>query len=641
MKIRRFAGYITLLIIGLLVSYPAMSQVPVELSKEKVVISGVQYYIHQVKKGQTTFSIAKAYGVTVQEITAENPPALYGLREGQVLRIPAKAPVPAAVSQSAVTRDETKFSYHVLKRGETIYSLSRLYGISETDIVRSNTGMDITKLSVGTEIAIPRKDFMPPKQKMVQQDSRYIYHKVEKGESLTSIAEKYSVPLRVLRRENRNMRFPKVGDFVKVPANIADLPEPVEEPVEDTDTVVMEEPVIRLERPVGYTAVSKLNGSIDVAVLLPFYLDRNSNRYEGSPASKTRKRLPEEWIFPQSLDFVEMYNGILLAADTLRALGLNVNLQTWDIADDTAALYGLIRSGRLRDMDLIIGPVYSRNLQMLAPYAAEFEIPVVSPVPVLNSRVLEGNPTVFLANSSLEAAQRVLAREISMYNRNNMVFIHTDTSGRDPDVMRYKEFIFSELNQRMSYEDIRFREMVFYSRSKFGNDSINRISHTLSESMPNLVIIASEDPPVISEIMTGIHGLSKRYDVKVIAYPALAYIDNLDPRIFFDLNQLVFSPYRIDYTSEDAIQFNLDYFRKFLTMPLETSFAWIGYDIAYYFLSGIAMQGKGLMEHPELHHPSLLQNEFDFMRKSVNDGFENHKLFKIRYTRDYEIFQED
>jgi len=44
------------------------SQVLVERSKDKVIISGVAYYIHQVKKGETAYSVSKAYGITVGKI---------------------------------------------------------------------------------------------------------------------------------------------------------------------------------------------------------------------------------------------------------------------------------------------------------------------------------------------------------------------------------------------------------------------------------------------------------------------------------------------------------------------------------------------------------------------------------------------
>lgn len=649
MKISRIiTGFIFLLFVLTVAPVKLRSQVPVETSKEKVIISGVPYFIHTVKKGQTSYSISKAYGIRVETLTAENPPALYGLKEGQVLRIPATAtePKPFGTEAPARVKDETRFSYHNLKAGETVYSLSRLYGVSDAEIIQSNPGIDINKLSVGTEIAIPKRDFITQKQKFNNQETKYIFHKVERGETLASIARKYNIPLRELRRENRNMRFPKVGDYIRVPSK--GIPEVTPVQPAEVDTIPeIEEPVTKIERPSGFTEIKKLEGKINVAVLLPFYLRENSDRIEvDSTIVKGKKqykysRLPEDWIYPVSFDFVEMYNGILLAADTLRSLGMDISINAWDLREDTLTLVNLIKSGKLADMDLIIGPVYSRNLQILSDYAANLGIPVVSPVALKSNSVLKGHTNLFIANPSLEVAQRQLSARIAESNNSNLVFIHTDSLGVDPDVKRYREMIFGELTRKMPYEDIRFRELIFYPRSAFGNDSINRISHTLADNMENIIIIASEDPSVISETITIAHGLSKKFNVRVYGYPSMIYLDNLDPGIFFELNQLILSPYSVNYSSPAVRQFDLNYRKKFLTMPLEVSYAWIGHDIAYYFISGIAMHGKQLMEHPEMHRPALLQNDFEFERKSPEDGFENQKLFKIRYSKDYVLRTED
>ncbi|HEX2970160.1 MAG TPA: LysM peptidoglycan-binding domain-containing protein [Bacteroidales bacterium] len=650
MKIKRGIVFFALFVFLSVVSTIIYSQIPVETSKEKVIISGNQYFIHTVKKGQTVYSISKAYGISVQDLTAENPPSLYGLKEGQVLRIPATGSGPqplVAVPTVISNKDESKFTYHSLKAGETIYSLSRLYGVSETEIMQSNPGIEINKLTVGSEIAIPKRDFMTRKEKFSDQEKKYIYHKVENGETLASIAEKYGITLRELRKENKNLRFPKVGDYVKVPAAVLPESQTEKQLQEERIDEIPAETIVEPVRPVGFTPVTNLNGSINVAVLLPFYLNDNSERVMiDSVIVKGRKQYkyserPGDWIYPLSLDFVEMYNGILLAADTLRSLGLNVNLQTYDIRQDTVAMSRLIQSGKLSDIDLIIGPVFSTNLRIVSRYAGNLGIPVISPVPLISNSVLSGNPTLFMTNSSIDVAQKILAKEISSYNNSNLVFIHTDSTGRDPDVRNYKKHIFNELTGKMPYEDIRFRELIFYPRSAFGNDSINRISHSLSENIQNVVIIASEDQAVVSEIMTIVHGLYKKFDIKVFGYPSMIYIENLDPKVFFDMNQLIFSPYKIDYTAKNVKAFNIDYFKKFLTMPMETSYAWIGYDICYYFLSGVAMHGKQFIEHPEIHNPELLQNKFEFERENSEDGFENQKLFKIRYSRDYDIIIEE
>ena len=83
-----------------------------------------------------------------------------------------------------------------------------------------------------------------------------------------------------------------------------------------------------------------------------------------------------------------MYEGILLAADTLRSLGLDINLYPFDIKSDTVEITKLIMSGKLAEMDLIIGPVYSHNLSIVAAYARDLGIPVVSPVPLINNSAL-------------------------------------------------------------------------------------------------------------------------------------------------------------------------------------------------------------------------------------------------------------
>ncbi len=498
-------------------------------------------------------------------------------------------------------------------------------------------------MSVGAEIAIPRRDFMTDRQKFNDQPPKYIYHKVTEGESLSSIASKYGLTLRELRRENRNLRFPQVGDYIRVPTSKMTEKEEIEIPMQDSVKVAVEEPVV-FPRPVGYTPVKSLSGSLNVAVLLPFYLRENSRRsYIDSSRSVRGKKImkvvkrPEEWIYDWSRDFIEMYDGILLAADTLRSLGLNITLKVFDIKSDTVELTNLINQGKLDGMDLIIGPVWPHNLSIVAAYAGPRGIPVVSPVQLFNNQVLVNNPNLFLANSTLEVAQKALAEKVSEYYDHNFIFINTDTAGTDQEVKNFKNLILSDLIVKMPFEEIKFKEFLFYSRSAFGNDSINRLGHALSENSKNLIIVASEDPPVISETLQEIYALMKKYDIKVFGYPALRDQTNLNPEYYFDLGLMLYSSYWIDYKKKDVMEFNSDYRKKFLTEPSELSYAWQGYDIAYYFISGLALNGQEFISHPEIHNPDLLQTVYDLRRSQITNGFENQKLYLIKYGKDYKI----
>jgi LysM repeat protein len=643
-KYKTLILFLTILVLSAMV----WSQVPVERSKDKIVISGVTYYLHIVKKGETIYSISKAYGIASEELTRENPPALNGLKEGQSLRIPEKLVTAASNSQTAsvplAIRDESRFIYHRLQGGETIYFLSKKYSVSENEIIQSNPSIDINKLPLGYEIAIPRKEFMNAKETFTNQQTKPYYHKVLNGETMASIARQYGLTVRELRRVNRDMRFPQVGDYLRIPGMKIPEEQQVVPIKADTVPVVQEEQVVFAEKPSEYTPVNNLRGSYNIAVLLPFYLSENSRRSEidSSKSVKGKKIYQEinrsdDWIYPRSLGFVEMYEGILLAADTLRALGLDINVHVFDIKNDTVEVVRLIRSGKLDKMDLIIGPVHSVNLSIVASYAGSLGIPVVSPVQLNNNSLLENNPFLFMASSSLEVIQNAIARKMGDYYNSNLVLIHSDSDQEIQDINKFRNLILNELSYKMPLEEIRLRDMVFYSRSVFGNDSINRLAQTLSDRTGNVIIIASEDTPVMSESITDVHTLSRKYNLSVFGYPNMRYLDNIDHKICFDLGLMIYSPYWIDYAKQDIIEFNSDFRAKFLTEPSEMSYAWQGYDIAYYFISGLAIHGKEFISHPEIHNPDLLHTEYDFRRKASNGGFENQKLFLVRYSNSYEL----
>ncbi|MDP4223997.1 MAG: LysM peptidoglycan-binding domain-containing protein, partial [Bacteroidota bacterium] len=502
----------------------------------------------------------------------------------------------------------------------------------------------INKLPLGYEIAIPRKEFMNEKMNFAGKDSQNYYHKVTMGETMASIARKYGLSVRELRRANRDVRFPQVGDYLRIPGMKVPENKPVEVIVQDTVTPVPKEEVVYLEHPAGYLPVRNLEGSYNLAVMLPFYLDENMKRTEvdssrivkGKKVYKVINR-PNDWVYPRSLGFVEMYEGILLAADTLRSLGLDVKLHVFDVAGDTTEVTKLISTGSLDNMDLIIGPVFSRNLALVATYAGSRGIPVVSPVQLSSNTILNDNPMLFMANPTTEVAERAIVRKVADYYNNNFVLIHSDSESDSADYARFKSEIINELASRIPFEDIKLKDFVFYSRSVFGNDSINRLENAFSGESSNFVIIASDDGPLMSESLTDVYALLRKYSINIFGYPGVRYLDNLDHKICFDLGLMVYSPYWIDYAKNDIQRFNTKFRQKFFTEPSEISYAWQGYDVAYYFLSGLAMHGKEFLAHPEIHNVDLLHTEYDFRRRATTDGFENQKLYLIRYSNNYDL----
>ena len=157
-----------LLLVTMLLPAELSAQVPapvaVEISTQKIVAEGKVYYMHQVVKGQTLYSISKAYNVTVDQLTSNNEIPPNGIKEGQMLKVPANAAATASAAATPANQDE-RFLYHKVKRGETLSSVAGEYGISVRDLKKANKGLLFPH--EGDYLMIPRKKItgQPPEKK--------------------------------------------------------------------------------------------------------------------------------------------------------------------------------------------------------------------------------------------------------------------------------------------------------------------------------------------------------------------------------------------------------------------------------------------------------------------------------------------
>jgi hypothetical protein len=81
----------------------------------------------------------------------------------------------------------------------------------------------------------------------------------------------------------------------------------------------------------------------------------------------------------------EYYSGARLALEELEEEGLNLNLHVFDNQNDTLKLKELIRSGKLKNMDMIVGPIQNDHMQLMADYASEKKVVTFSPLTAIDS----------------------------------------------------------------------------------------------------------------------------------------------------------------------------------------------------------------------------------------------------------------
>src|SRR5688572_19276061 len=115
-------------------------------------INGKVFVIHKVDEKETLFAISRRYGTTVDAIKQYNTTAASGLEIGQILKVPY---TPKVVNRPAGG------IVHKVAAKETLYSISRQYGVTTTEIKQWNN-LTADALSIGQEIVIKKSTGTTP-----------------------------------------------------------------------------------------------------------------------------------------------------------------------------------------------------------------------------------------------------------------------------------------------------------------------------------------------------------------------------------------------------------------------------------------------------------------------------------------------
>lgn len=150
-------------------------------------------FLHTVAKGETVYGIAKMYHASVEEIYRLNPGAREGINEGQQLTIPQRR----VISEEK----EENYRYHTILPKETLYSVSKTYSLKPEDVVNANPGLSVETFQVGKTIRIPFFESYEVVLPYEQQTANII-HKVERGETLYNISKKYGVEVDDIKKLN-------------------------------------------------------------------------------------------------------------------------------------------------------------------------------------------------------------------------------------------------------------------------------------------------------------------------------------------------------------------------------------------------------------------------------------------------------
>ncbi len=661
------------------------SQVPVQISDQTVILNNKKFYLHKVKKGQTLYSVCKAYKADQKEVMKINKLSTFEIKSGQLLKIP--------YTKKYNNDTLPDFFYHKVIQGETLFSLSQKYYVSVEAIIETNPVVKYG-LKTGQILKIPNSF----KKKRETENKKYLFYTVEKGNTLFSIAEAHNVsvdeliklnpeatngikPGQILKipnsfekkRETENEKYlfytvekgntlfsiavthnVSVDELIKLnpeatngikPGQILKIPTTYhnKELINDSippDTINklqkgLNDPLYFTEA--GITPCNQFEYSKDktfnVVLLLPLFLEKNLQYISSCQKEK------DPMFYKNTKRFIELYEGFLFALQKVKQQGLSVNLKVYDTENDSIKTENIMQSLNYPNVDLIIGPVYSKNIRIASKYAAKHHINLVSPLSK-NSSLLTNNPFVFQVIPSTEARINNVSKYLSKHNDSiNIVIIYKNSGEQLKWVNKFKEDYTLHDSLYLQPDTSVFKIIQYDTDIKVTDEQQEKINRALKQKYKNIIYIPSDNEVFVTQVIDKLYAANDSLDLEIIGSDKWINFQNINSAVFNRISFNFISPLYVNYNSPDVKKFIVNFRTVYKTEP--SFFSFQGYDIAYYFLNTLRKYGRIFQfcisaKDAFPNHRGLI-TDFNFERINTTGGFENKNSFILKFNDTFQL----
>ncbi len=554
--------------------------------------------------------------------------------------------VPAAVeiSKEKVNVNGEIFYLHKVLPKQTLYSISKAYGIPVEVIQKVNpsladglkagmllyipqtTAADTTAPAVGNstkqtvEQTSEKPEAKTEKPQRTVKKKKYKKYNVKWYETLDDVAVKFNVTVDAIIALNdidtasgkriRGIMIPdkefissmQSGPSVKEDSEVTPAAQP------EAQSIVAVPPGLKR------TSGAYDDGPYVISVVLPF----NASRLTGN-------------LNAYAADF---YAGVLTAAGQLKEEGLMEHfvINTVDLSQYDSS-WDMIADGALKGSELIIGPISERDLQPVAALAKNKEIPVVSPLDLNTASLADGNPYFYLFPPQSDLA---LSHQIDRISDNrhapesSITVIYED--GTDSSELTLETF------HELTEKGLQFNKFKYDFLSGRGID--NLMSQSLSPTHTNRVIIPSMNEAFITDALRNLNLIKSSYDYRIEVYGMSRWksFETIESNYLHALDLRLAMSYYTDYNDSLTVEFINRYREAFNTEP--TSFSYQGYDILTFFVKAMNTYGKDFPAAIINERKNLLQSDVLFLPVAPGSGCENRAFRDICFTKGWTVVTE-
>ncbi|CAI8165613.1 MAG: Uncharacterised protein [Crocinitomicaceae bacterium] len=580
-----------------------------------------KFTYHTVSKGETSYGIAKKYQIDLNEFFNYNPSASNGLSKGDTLKIPIKT----FVNQTIDNEIDSSIKIHKVLPGETLWSIAKIYGI-RLPTIKAYNKLSTNELSESQLLLIPNiqsdtSNMVQPLFKhvdhpMLKKCDTLIIHKVKKKETLYSISKKYSVGLDQIIKNNPilNEFGLKKDQELKIILRIKDC---IEDSVENQND--------SLDLFLGSIYDQK---TLRISLVLPFFTNKSDSIIVNCPENTNCT------IDKISENSFQIYNGVKIALRDLKELGYNLELNVFDSKYDTNTIKEIFQDTLFKSSNLIIGPLYSKNIKMMRVFSNNSHIPMISPYNI-PSQALFNYPDLF----KIQPSRSTQSKEMAIYIKNSKddynLLLLSDVEDNKSKVYGN---IFSDAFNDTIYlikDSLKEVDSILPTLLKRGDDW-SHLLDKLSKKKSNLIIITSNQVPFLTYAFNKIIEFSNskehyKSDFEIFGFEDIYRIKTIDVIYKNKFNLHFVSKGIPDLNSNRIAEFK-DKYRDFLSAE-PTKYSYLGYDI----VKSIFMKIYPDKLNSESYYQGLLNDVF-YNRIDLGSGSENN-LVNFYRIEDYNLIQ--
>lgn len=603
-------------------------------------ILGKEYYVYVVKKGESVYGIAKKNGWDLEELLRLNPEASGSIEKGERLYYPTgKVSVVSEMPQTVeidfsslepikhrVKKGETVYSisrqynipldiiyknnpnskkgvksgdlielpqngsaqfyYYTIKNGDTLPAIAQTYNTSVEDILKNNAGLTTGNIKAGEVIRISiNSNLGKIKTEMVTEErvSQISDYKVAKNETWEDISGKTGVEIEVLKEVNNNTESPKENAIVTVP---------VIETVEVEQTVGFEEP-----ENMTFEEVQEIYDSI-----------KGVSPDEARIESVRLALVMDE---PNSKKDIDFTRGLLIGLTEFKNATYKIDLKVMD---------GRVSTGDLIDElddfepNLIISTADRAFPLFLADYGNTNNIQIINVFDLKNDLYEDNSSIVQLLPPSGYFNDRQ-ATKIYKDNRNRKIIVVGEEDENDGMALELVKLFDNEAD-KISLEEFGLLEPDVLE--------------------PLLIYSFANKKEEVADFFKNVENLSENHpelDFRIIGRSSwIAMTDDFGDK-FEEYSVYVPSRVWLNENSKEWDKFIGIYDDMFEGYPVRSipNFAASGYDVAKFFIPLVAVNQGDFNHGLKNYVETSLQNEIDLSRVNNWGGFINGTSYLIRF----------